>query len=97
MSGIDVDKGVLDAIATSLDDGASGLEGLAGSVPAGVDAGPMTAVVASMLGQVVDSAGNVSISMTGAAALVRECRAYYERSDASAEAGLDAVREAMQR
>ena len=71
MSGIDVDLSVLATIAGGLDSGASGLEGLAGGVPSGVDAGPMSAVVASMLSQVVDSAGNVSVALTGAADSVR--------------------------
>ena len=63
--GIDVDLGALDTIAADLEGAASGLEGLAGGVPRGVDAGPMTAVVASMLSQVVTSTANVSTARTG--------------------------------
>lgn len=92
---IDVDQEVLGSIATDLDTGASGLEGLSGGVPVKVDAGPMTAVIASMLAQVVDSAGNVSVAMTAAADQVRESRRYYERADASSEADLDAIGKAM--
>lgn len=95
MSGIDVDLGVLSSIATTLDRGSDGLEQLAGSVPSGVDAGPMTAVLASMLSQVVDSAGNVSEAMTGAAEMVRLSRRYYERADADAVTDLSGIREAM--
>lgn len=96
MSGIDVDLSVLDSIAEGLDRGAAGLEALGGSVPSGVDAGPMSAVIASMLGQVVDSAGNVSVSLSGAAESVRQCRRYYQRADAEASASMDEIRRAMQ-
>lgn len=96
MSGIDVDLSVLDTIAEGLDSGASGLEGLSGSVPSGVDAGPMTAVIASMVGQVVDSAGNVSVALSGSADNVRLARRYYRLADAESSAGLDAIRRAMQ-
>lgn len=95
MSGIEVDKGVLDAIAGDLDRAARGLEDLAGGVPAGVDAGPMTAVVAAMLGQVVGSSGNVSTAMAASADGVRLARRYYERSDADSAAGLEQIRQAM--
>lgn len=97
MSGIDVDLSVLDDIATGLDSGASGVEGLAADVPTGVDAGPMTAVIAGMLGQVVESAGNVSVSLSSAAEAVRLSRTYYARADADAQAGLDEIRSAVRR
>lgn len=93
--GIDVDLDVLDTIAGDLDRAASGLEDLAGSVPRGVDAGPMTAVVASMLSQVVTSAGNVSTALSGSAESVRLARGYYERADSDASAGLDRIRQEM--
>lgn len=96
MSEIDVDLSVLTTIAEDLDTGAAGLEGLAGSVPAGIDAGPMSAVVASMIAQVVDSAGNVSVALTAAADSVRMCRLYYLRADAESQAGLDDISRAMQ-
>lgn len=57
------------------------LEGLEGSVPAGVQAGPMTAVITSMLSQVTNSAGNTSSALSGAAELVRVSSRYYERAD----------------
>ncbi len=47
----------------------------------------MTAVVASMLSQVVTSAGNVSNALTGTAEGVRLARSYYERADADAGNG----------
>lgn len=97
MSGIDVDLGALDTIASDLDGAAEGLEGLAGSVPRGIDAGPMTAVVASMLSQVVTSAGNVSTALSGSAESVRLARGYYASADADASADMDAIRQAMQR
>ncbi|MDF1605136.1 hypothetical protein [Nocardioides sp. YIM 152315] len=97
MSEMHVEGPVLGAIADGLDKGASGLEELAGSVPSGVDAGPMTAVIASMLAQVTDSAGDVSTSLTGVAALVRQIRRYYERADASAEASLTDIKDVMSR
>jgi hypothetical protein len=95
MSTVDVDLEVHDAIASSLETGAQGLEGLSGGVPAGIDAGPMTAVITGMLSQIVDSAGNVSTSLTSAAEGVRLSRRYYEQSDASAQSGLEAIRKAM--
>ena len=47
------------------------------------------------MSQIVDSAGNVSTSMSGAADAVRLCRRYYERADADAEAGLGDIKKAM--
>ncbi|GAB2980398.1 hypothetical protein [Nocardioides montaniterrae] len=92
---IDVDLGVLATIATSLDKGASGLDGLDATAATGVDAGPMTAVIAGMLSQVLDSAGNISDVLTATAGRVRECRTYYQRADASAAADLEAIHKAM--
>ena len=94
--GIDVDLGALDAIATSLDGAASGLEGLAGGVPRGIDAGPMTAVVTSMLSQIVTSSGNLSTALGGTAESVRLARGYYERADADASADMDQIRQVME-
>ncbi|AWB92629.1 hypothetical protein [Aeromicrobium chenweiae] len=94
--GIDVDLGTLTSIAALLDRGADDLEGLAGSVPAGVDAGPMTGFVASLLSQVVDSAGNVSTASTAAADLVRLSGDYYRRADAEAEADFADIKKAME-
>ncbi|KGN30758.1 hypothetical protein N802_06005 [Knoellia sinensis KCTC 19936] len=95
MADVDVDLNVLADIAKGLDDGAKGLEDLSGSVPAGIDAGPMTAVVAAMLSQIVTSAGNVSTSSTAAADLVRESRRYYARDDAEASATLEEINKIM--
>jgi hypothetical protein len=95
MSEMYVDEAALGAIADELDQGASALEGLAGSVPSGIDAGPMTGVVASMLAKVTDSAGTVSTSMSSAATLVRQCRQYYQRADADAAADLSAIKQVM--
>lgn len=92
---VDVELGVFSDIAGDLNDGAEGLEGLAGGVPSGIDAGPMTSVITSMLSQIVDSSGNVSTAMSGAADAVEVCRRYYERADADAEAGLNDIKKAM--
>lgn len=91
-----VDPAVLTSIAAGLDRGARGLEDLAGSVPSGIDAGPMTGVIASMIAQVTDSTGTVSSSMSSSATLVRQARAYYERADASSAAGLSQIQKAME-
>lgn len=96
MSNVDVDTEALGTIATSLDTAAAGLEDLAPGVPAHVDAGLMTAVVASMVSQIVTSAGTVSDALTGTAAEVRLARSYYERTDANASAGMDEIRNVMQ-
>lgn len=96
MSEMYVDLAVLGRIADALDRGADDLEDLAGSVPRGVDAGMMTGVISGMLAHVTDSAGNVSASMSGSGALVRQCRTYYQGADASATAGLSEIREAVQ-
>jgi len=95
VSGLHVDLGALDGIAAGLDKGADGLDDLAGGVPTGIDAGPMTAVVDGMLSQIVNSAGNVSSALTGAAELVRVSRRYYERTDAEEAAGLTRIQEVM--
>lgn len=94
--GIDVDLGVLDAITVDLEGAAAGLEGLAGSVPRGIDAGPMTAVITSMISQVVTSAGNVSIALSGSAESVRLARGYYGRADADSSAGMGRIRQVME-
>lgn len=96
MSGIDVDLSALDAIASGFDAAADGLESLAGSVPRGVDAGPMTAVVASMLSQIVTSAGNTANALIGSAESVRLARSYYERADADASADMNQIRRVME-
>lgn len=96
MSGIDVDLSALDAIASGLDGASDALEGLAGGVPRGVDAGPMTAVVASMLSQVVTSAGNLSQALSGSADNVRLARGYYQRADADAAADMQQIRRVME-
>lgn len=95
MGDVDVDLTMLEQIAKGLDDGAKGLESLSGSTPSNVDAGMMTGFVASMLSQIVTSAGNVSTASTGAAELVRECTRYYERDDASAKASLEDINKVM--
>lgn len=92
---IDVDLATLAAIARSLDNAATGIEGLDTAATSAVDAGPMTAVVAGMLSQVVESGGNVSDALAAAAATARECRTYYQRADASAQADLAAIHKAM--
>lgn len=92
---IDVDLPTLTAIATSLDNAAGGLDGLDTTATSGVDAGPMTAVIAGMLSQVIDSAGNVSDVLSASADEVRECHGYYQRADASAEANLNAIHKVM--
>lgn len=94
---IDVDLPALTSIAAKLDEGATGLEELAGTVPAAVDAGPMTAVIAGMLSQIVDSAGNVSTASSSAADLVRLSRGYYQRADAEAEATFADIKKATER
>ena len=94
--GIHVDPPTLGSIAAALDTAAGGLEGLSGSVPRGIDAGPMTAVVASMLGQIVTSVGNVSTALSGSAENVRLARSYYERADADSSAGMDDIRRVME-
>jgi len=93
--GIDVDLAALDTIAAELDSAANGLEGLAGSVPRGVDAGPMAAVVASMVSQVVISSGNVANALSGTAEGVRLARGYYERADTDASADMARIRQVM--
>lgn len=92
---IDVDRGVLAGIASSLDSAATGLDDLEGGVPSNVDAGPMSAVIASMLSQVVNSAGNTSAALQGAAELVRTCSDYYGRADAESSATLSEIESVM--
>lgn len=96
MTTLDVDTDALGTIATALDTAAADLEDLASGVPAHVDAGLMTAVVASMVSQIVTSAGTVSDALTGTAAEVRTARSYYDRTDASASAGMEEIRGVMQ-
>lgn len=92
---VNVNLAALGTIAGHLDTGTDGLERLAGGVPVKVDAGPMTAAIAALLAQVVDSAGNVSTSMSATAEAVRTCKAYYERTDADKTATFEAIQKAM--
>lgn len=96
MSAIDVDLDALATMSSDLDAGAENLESAADSAPGAVDAGPMTPVISAMLSQVTDSAGNVSTTMSAAADVVRDCRAYYQRADADAEAGLTDIHRTME-
>jgi len=96
VSGIDVDLAALATMASDLDSGAENLDSAADSAPGSVDAGPMTPVISAMLSQITDSSGNVSTAMSAAADVVRECRAYYQRADADAEAGLADIQRAME-
>lgn len=96
MSAIDVDLAQLATITQGLHQAAEGLEDLSGSVPSGIDAGPMTGVIASMIGQIVDSAANVSVALDHTGTNVGICREYYQRADASAEADFASIKEAMQ-
>ncbi len=92
---VDVDLSALDTIATQLDSGAEGLEGLAGSVPQSVDAGVMTGFVSGLLSEVVTSAGNIAEAMSGSADAVRDARGYYGRSDADADATMAEIHSVM--
>lgn len=95
MSGIDVDLGVLAAVAGRLDAGADRLESAADSAPSAVSAGPMTPVISAMLSQITQSAGNVSTTMGAAADIVRTCRSYYQRTDADVGASISAIQRSM--
>lgn len=94
-SGIEVDLTAMDTIAGKLDSGAEGLDGLAGSVPSGVDAGPMTAYITGMLAQATSDAGTVSEALSASAAAVRAARTYYQRTDADVDATMGEIGKAM--
>ncbi|MCO7239286.1 hypothetical protein [Aeromicrobium sp. CnD17-E] len=94
---IDVDLAVLSTMATTLEEASDGLDGLSGSVPKNVDAGPMAPIIAAMLAQVTDSAGNVSSSLGATADAILQARQYYQRADADAEATFSEIDDVMQR
>lgn len=93
---IDVDLAVLGTIATDLTDAGTTLSGIDTAGSSGVDAGPMTAVIASMVAQVIDSAANVADGLSGTGTLVGLSREYYQRADADAEVSLEDIRSTMQ-
>lgn len=94
-SGIEVDLAALDSIAGQLDAGAEGLDGLAGSVPSGIDAGPMTGFVTGMLAQAASNAGTISDALSASAAAVRSARTYYQRTDADVDATMGEIGKVM--
>lgn len=96
MTAVDVDLAVLGEIASTLDTAAEGLDALAPSVPSGIDAGPMSAVISELLRSVVDSAANISVVQSAAADQVRMSRDYYQRADADGAADFDRITEVMQ-
>ena len=93
---IEVDLDDLVTIADGLGSAATSLEALAPGVPTGTVAGPMTAVISSMLSQIVTSTGNVQISLEASAANVELARMYYQRADAEAGASFDVMAEAVE-
>lgn len=92
---IDVDLGVLTTIAADLTSAGSTLSGIDTAGSSGVDAGPMTGVITSMVAQVTDSAANIADGLSGTGALVGLSRDYYQRADADAEVSLDDIRSTM--
>lgn len=74
-----------DAIADRLDAAADGLEGVAAGAPLEIDAGPLTAVVAGMLSQLLDSSGNVSTALMRTAEDLRTARSSGEAASAPAD------------
>jgi hypothetical protein len=60
MSELAVPASVLAEVRSALSSGRSGLESVASSAPASVDAGEMTAMLLGMLATVVDNAAGVS-------------------------------------
>lgn len=94
-TGIEVDLGTLDTIASRLDSGTQSLEGVADSVPSGVDAGPMTGFITGLLGRAASNAGTLSDGLSASAEAVRSARAYYQRTDADADATMSEITKAM--
>lgn len=66
---------VLAAVRAELATGRTDLEAVAGSAPAGVDAGDMTAMILGMLGKVVDNAAAVSEGLAVVSSEVDEAEA----------------------
>lgn len=94
-TGIQVDLGTLETIASRLDSGASSLEGVADSAPGSVDAGPMTGFITGLLGRASANAGTVSEALSASAEAVRSARTYYQRTDADADATMAEITKAM--
>lgn len=96
MSDIDVDLTVLGTIAENLGTAGTTLAEIDTDGSTGVEAGLMTAVITSMIGQISDSAGNVADALTGLGELVESSRRYYRRADADAQASLEQISVAME-
>jgi hypothetical protein len=62
---------IAESIATSLDSARTGLDGTAGSAPAGVDAGDATPLVNQLLARVSESAAGLSEGLSAASGTVR--------------------------
>lgn len=77
MSEVQVSAAALAAVRGELSSGRSGLEGVAASAPASVDAGEMTAMILGMLGRVVDNAAAVSDGVAAVSAEVNVVEATY--------------------
>ncbi|PWD50857.1 hypothetical protein C8046_09540 [Serinibacter arcticus] len=94
MTDIDVELDDLRTISTVLGDRATTLQGI--QVPDGPDAGIVSAVITSLLGQLTTSVGNIASSLTAASESVGRAREYYQLADAEASATLEEIDAAME-
>lgn len=67
-----LDAGAAERIASGHDDAAETIDGAAGSVPSGVDAGYGSAHVSEILAAVCETAGEIALVNVGIARLVRD-------------------------
>ena len=95
-SAVDVDLAALASSAAPLDSAAEGLESLSGSVPTGVDAGPMTAFITQAIATLTQNAGTLSSALSASADAVRSSRDYYQRTDADVGASLSEIQQVME-
>lgn len=83
MSELNIPAAVLEEVRSALADGRTAIEDVAGSAPASVDAGEMTAMILGMLARVVDNAATVSEGLSAVADQVAEAEAEFWEVDTS--------------
>jgi hypothetical protein len=83
MSELSIPGPVLEEVRSALSDGRATIEDVAGSAPASVDAGEMTAMILGMLAKVVDNAATVSEALAAVGAQVAEAEAEFWEVDTS--------------
>ena len=86
--GFTADPRAMAEIVAALRQGSAGVEHLAGSVPASVDAGAQTAAILKALSALTEAAGELSTRVAAAAEAVTAAEATYRQADQDSAASM---------